>query len=114
MLKKFKSLKVFLIIPALVLLGFFACVVHILPQPHHVTDSHAEHNTNQVSCVDHQGVVYLSHKDHSEFIQVALLPNTRIEPIFVTNIDFNYSNWTEIYSPPNKTPLYLKHNTFLI
>ncbi len=114
MLKKFKSLKVFSVLPVLVLLGFLACVVHIVPQVDHAVDSQTEHNTTQVACVDHQVSVSSSHKDHSDSIQVAILPQTSIQPVFASNVEFIYSSWNKLYSPPNKTALYIKNNTFLI
>ena len=111
----FKLLNIFSVISALLLIGIFACVVHIIPQSHHTADSHAEPETNHVTCVDHEETVYFSHKDQGELgQQVAIVPSTSIESMFVSNIDFIYLNTIELYSPPNKTPLYIKNNTFVI
>lgn len=106
--------KYFAVTSMFILMGFFACVVHIVPQSHHVTDSHAEHDTNQVACVDHQVSSSLSHRDRSDSIQIAILPQTNIQPTLVSNLGITYSDWVKLYPPPNKTALYIKNNTFLI
>ncbi len=109
-----KKLNLFKLVSIFVIVGFLACVVHIVPQSVHGTISNTEHDTNQVSCIDHQVTNLLSHRDNSGLIQVAILPETSIQPILTTNIDFTYSSWTRLYSPPNKTLIYIKNNTFLI
>ncbi len=107
-------MNIFKLIPILVLLGFFACAVHIVPQSGHGTTPNAEHDTNQVSCVDHQVTNSLSSRDNSDLIQVAILPETSIQPVLTSNGNFTYPSWTNFYPPPNKTALYIKNNTFLI
>jgi len=114
MQKMFKTLSIFKLIPIFVLLGFFACVIHIVPQSGHGTTPNSEHDTNQVSCVDHQVTNSLSHRDNSDLIQIAILPETSIEPILISKGNLTYSSWSNLYPPPNKTTLYIKNNTFLI
>jgi hypothetical protein len=114
MIKVFKASSIFKILPVFVLLGFFACVVHIVPQSNHIVNSRADHGTTQVACVDHQVSLSSSQKDHSNLFQIAILPNTNIVPeLFSSNLSV-YTPDTYLYAPPNKTALYIKNNTFLI
>lgn len=114
MFKKVFINKYLVFIPTLILMGFFACMLHIGPEVHHQADSHAQHDTKQAACVDHQVSASLSHKDHGDSIQVAILPETSIQSALVSNVDFTYSSWTKLHSPPTKTAIYIKNNTFLI
>ena len=118
---KFKMVKTFTtllrtvyVLPLLVLMGFFACVVHITPQSHHITDSHIEHSTDLALCVDHQGSASLSQRDSNQVLQVAILTPLSMKSLLVLNTDFISSPVVKLYPPPNKTSLYIKNNTFMI
>ncbi len=114
MIKILKTSMLLRILPIFVSLGFFVCVIHIVPQNHHQADSHSEHGTSQVVCVDHQVSLSSSQKDHHILVQIAILPQINLVPELGLNTVSLFTPRTDQYDPPNKTPLYIKNNTFLI
>lgn len=103
------------IIPVLILLGVFACVLHITPQvSHNLSDSHSEESAAQVTCVDHQVSGLCPTKDHVTAMFVATLPphfTVSTQNLFLAHVSY-YD--TGQYSPRTKEHLYIKNNAFLI
>lgn len=113
--RKIPIKKYFALTSMLVLMGFFACVLHITPQSlHHVVDTHAEHSNNQVVCVDHQVSTLSCSKDQGNVLLVATIPPSRIEIVPITSAAVISDNYIASYDPPNKIPLYIKNNILLI
>ena len=105
-----KTSKYFALISSFILLGFFVSILHLSPEIHHQGDSHAEHQV-LVDGVDHQPSLIPT---HSNIIQIAILPQTNLIPELTANINSVFISHTDLYAPPNKIPLYIKNNTFLI
>ena len=100
------------------LMGFFVYALHLTPQLfHHVADADAntEHSNKQIIGVDHHGSMLFSSREegHVELV-VAIVPLASIEIVPTADTTTNFSEYATLDDPPNKTPLYIKNNTFII
>ncbi len=115
MLKNVFLSKILKVIPILILVAVFGCVLHITPQiSHNLSDSHSEESASQVTCVDQQVSRLCSTRDHVAAMFVATLPphfTVSTQNLFLASVSY-YD--TGQYSPYTKEYLYIKNNTFLI
>lgn len=105
--------KYFALVSSFILLGFFVSILHLSPEIHHQGDNHTEHET-LVDGVDHQPSLTSSHSDLIKLTQIAFVYQTNIFSEMILNQDNSYLRYEEINAPPDKIPLYIKNNTFLI
>ncbi len=113
--RKIPSKKYFALTSMLVLVGFFACTLHINPRSlYGIIEANTEYSNNQVVCVDHQGAIYSCSREQEYIMLVTTILPSIIEITSLTPIVTIFDSYTILYDPPDKIPRYIKNNTFLI